>query len=299
MIVLAHGDSQVGVLPETGAALAFWTHRGVAILHPVADANLPDQHGQAVGAYPLIPYSNRVGEGRFSFDGETFELAHNFAPERNSIHGNAWQHAWEIAEQGEDYARLTFDHDPSTPKARAEWPFAYHAALLYRLDGDALEVCITVHNTDRRRQPVGLGWHPFFPKVADTRLGFDARSVWHKTPEGLPDGRLRCEGEFLYAPARTLDGVDIDHCFSGWDQRAALTWPPSDADEGRAIEITADSVFGHLVVYVPPGKDFFAVEPATNMTDAVNHLDIADAGLSILDPGAHVTGSARLALRMS
>ena len=32
-------------------------------------------------------------------------------------------------------------------------------------------------------------------------------------------------------------------------------------------------LFGHLIVYTPPGEDFFCVEPVSHMTDAINRMD--------------------------
>ena len=64
--------------------------------------------------------------------------------------------------------------------------------------------------------------------------------------------------------------------------RAVITRP----EHGIRLLIAADDIFRHAVVYTPPGKPYFAVEPASNMTDAVNRMDsVPDHGLRGLAPG--------------
>ena len=50
--------------------------------------------------------------------------------------------------------------------------------------------------------------------------------------------------------------------------------------------VAADDIFRHVIAYTPAAKPYFAVEPASNMTDAVNRMDTgADHGLRVLQPG--------------
>jgi aldose 1-epimerase len=51
-----------------------------------------------------------------------------------------------------------------------------------------------------------------------------------------------------------------------------------------------------LVVYVPAGRDFFAVEPVSHMNNAVNRPDAVDNGLSNIAPGEQLTGRVRFAV---
>ena len=67
MIELVAGDLRVMLDPETGGAIAAFTWRDVALLRPVSDPRLGAQHERAVAGYPLIPFANRVADGRFSF----------------------------------------------------------------------------------------------------------------------------------------------------------------------------------------------------------------------------------------
>ena len=58
--------------------------------------------------------------------------------------------------------------------------------------------------------------------------------------------------------------------------------------------------FRHVILYVPEGRDFFAFEPVTNMTDGINRIDgITEHGMAVLKPGEHLAGTIRFALETS
>ncbi|MCQ8240918.1 aldose 1-epimerase [Rhizosaccharibacter radicis] len=291
MLELRAENSVLVVLPEVGGAIGSWERAGHAILHPVSDPNLVAQKLRAVAAYPLIPFSNRVGYARFEFGGETFELARNFAGEPHAIHGNAWERSWTVAHREPARAVLSLDHAPPEDPAE-QWPFRYRATIDYRLRDDGLSVILRVENTDRRPQPVGLGFHPFYPRTTEVELGFAADSVLIAGPDSLPAEQVAVEGEWRFSPMRPLDGPPLDNCFRGWDGSAFMRWP----DRGYALTLTASEPLRHLVVFSPPGKDYFAVEPASNMTDAIHHPDDPNRGLVLLKPGEAVEATVEFAL---
>lgn len=89
-------------------------------------------------------------------------------------------------------------------------------------------------------------------------------------------------------PGRGLrvDAVGLDNCFTGWGRRAVIEWPEWHA----RLVMTADPPLDCLMVYTPPGRDFFCVEPVSHATDAVNLAAAGrtDTGLLTLEPGETV-----------
>ena len=288
MIELTKGASVLRLLPELGGAVGSWTRNGQDILHPVSDPNLIAQHNVPVAAYPLLPFSNRVGHGRFAFGGEHYQLAPNFGGEPHAIHGNGWEREWTVGVRRDAMATLTLEHVGPA----AQWPFHYAAAITYVLEPDRLLVTMRYQNIDSRAQPVGLGFHPFFPRDADVELGFTATGVWQAGPDALPAALLPVLGDWRFDPIRPVAEAALDNCYTGWGHEAELRWP----SRGHGLRIVGSAPFGHLVVFTPPGKHYLAVEPASNMTDAVNRMQIADNGLVVLDPGAVLDASATLEL---
>ena len=62
--------------------------------------------------------------------------------------------------------------------------------------------------------------------------------------------------------------------------------------------MTADPLLQFLVVFTPPGEDFFCVEPVSNCTDAFNQPAEGDGGARILAPGESLTAQSVLSPRL-
>lgn len=292
MIELVAGRVRLVLEPETGGAIGALTFAGVELLRPVADARLAAQAGRAVAAYPLIPYANRIGWGRFSFGGEVFRLDRNFADHPHTLHGNAWMHAWEVLEFAGHTARLVFDHAPYGVSAR-EWPFAYHAEQHFALDEGGLSMRLSVENRDTRPWPAGLGLHPYVARTPGTLLRFEADTVWTTDADELPLDQRAVEGATEFDRGRAVAGAVIDNCFAGWAGSALVTWP----EHGLSLRIEAAAPLDHVQLYTPAGRDFFGLEPVSNMPDAINRMaDAAGQGLQILAPGEVLAGTIRLSV---
>lgn len=292
VIELARGESRLGLLPELGGSVAYWRVAERDLLSPQADPNLLAQKGAAVGAYPLVPYSNRIGGAAFSFEGQAFSLAGNFVGETNSIHGNGWEHVWTVVQSDADRAILLFDHKPEDEARAKEWPFAYRCVQSFVLHDNGFDLEILVVNQDARPQPVGFGIHPFLACSASATLAFKAGTAWENDGRNLPERAVPAEGAWSFATPRVVAGETIDNCFAGWAGHAELAEP----EQGYAVTIDADPIFRHLVIYAVPEKSFVAVEPATNMNDAIHHPDVLERGLHVLAPGERISGVIRFRL---
>ncbi|GBQ68027.1 aldose 1-epimerase [Ameyamaea chiangmaiensis NBRC 103196] len=286
MIDLSMGLAHLRVDPSLGGAVLSWHVDGCAVLHPVSDANLRAQGMKPVGAYPLVPFSNRVGQGRFTFEGRDWQLDNNFGGEPHAIHGNGWERVWDVVARTDSDVTLQLDHSPPGDPA-GQWPFAYRATLTYRLLPEALEVVMTIENRDRCDQPVGLGFHPFFPRDTGVRVGFRATSVWESGADNLPSRRLPVSGRWSFDPPRDVGSDAIDNCYAGWAGEAEIAWPAS----ARRLVISADAPLRHLVLYTPPGRDYIACEAVSNMNDGFNHMDLADSGVRVLAPGERLAAT--------
>ncbi|WP_336945052.1 aldose 1-epimerase [Asaia sp. HN010] len=293
MIELKLGEAHLGLLPALGGSVAFWRLRGRDLLVPTADSNLAAQKNTPVAGYPLVPFSNRIGNGQFRFEGVDYELARNFRAETNAIHGNGWEREWQVAQHDAERAIVYLDHDPSQGDDAAQWPFAYRAVLSFVLHRNGLDVEMLLANRDSRAQPVGMGFHPFFARSEDMTLQFAASSVWENGPDMLPTGQAPYEGMWNFAEARPVGDTRLDNCFAGWGGKATLSYPSA----GYEMTIEADPVFQHLVVFTAPEKPFVAVEAVSNMNNGLNHPDLLENGVHVLAPGTNISGKIRYRLR--
>jgi len=131
-------------------------------------------------------------------------------------------------------------------------------------------------------------------RTAATELGFRADAAWETDATQLPTKRVPVPEAWRFDPARAIGDVALDNVFTGWDGVATL----SDAVRRLVVTIAADRAAGFLVVYIPPGRDFLAIEPVTHMTDAFNRAERGEKGTGarVLDAGAAFSCTMRISV---
>jgi aldose 1-epimerase len=239
-----------------------------------------------------VPYSNRIRDGTLHFGGRTHALARNFGDSPHAIHGVGWQRPWDVRARGADAVQLALRHDAA--RDAAAWPWSFEALQTFRLTahddgGCTLHATLTLASRADTPFPFGLGWHPFFPKAADTTLRFGARGMWRNDATQLPIAREAVAND----GNDRLRGRVLDNVFTGWDGQATLSY------RDRTVVIDADRACAWLVVYAPEGRDFVAVEPVSQETDAFNRAaaGAAHTGTRVLRPGASFSCTMRLTVR--
>ncbi len=214
----------------------------------------------AMACYTLVPFSNRIANGRLVVDGEEFVLEPNWPGQRHPMHGDGWARPWQVVRQDTGSAELIYEHD-----GREGWPFRYRARQAFNLGEEGLSVGMSIENLESRPVPAGLGLHPFFPRDADTELACRVEGVWRADAEVLPVDRVAVPPEWSFAVSRPVDSVVLDNCFDGWDGRATIRWPR----QGLGLALEATPPFRHLVIYVPKGQPYFCVEPVSHANGAI------------------------------
>ncbi len=282
LVELRAGAARLELAPVLGGGIAAWSIADGPVLRPRSDEVLSTRFTRGLGAYPLIPFSNRIAQGRFSWDGQNYQLPALFGG--NAIHGTGWERAWSVSEQVESAASLILDYTPSV-----DWPFAFLAEQRFTLAADALEVGISVTNRHDAPAPFGIGLHPYFPRGEGCVLSFTAENVWLSGADMIPIERVAIPADWDHRDGRNVGSVALDNCFDGWRGPVTLHWPA----RGLTLRMTADPVFRHLVVFTPDGRDFLATEPVTNMNDGINR---EDGGMVTLAPGETLRGNIRFAL---
>src|SRR5882672_7279478 len=284
----AHG-SGLRLVPGAGGAVArYWRERAPTRdwLRPASAEALGGGDRYEAAAFPLVPYSNRIREGRFAFRGRAVGLPLNRPPERHSIHGHGWQASWRALESSADAALLEYRH------AADAWPWAYRATQRFTLTPSALRVELLLANESDAPMPAGLGWHPYFPRTPRTTITAGVRAMWLTDGEMMPTTLGAEPPVTALARGAHADAVALDNCFVGWSGRAVIEWPELEA----RLTMTAEAPLDFLVVYTPPGRPYFCVEPVSHMTDAFNQAAAgrADAGLRVLEPGESLKASITL-----
>lgn len=268
-IHLNNGILRCEVRPDLGGCIAGLWLGDLPVLRSTPGDAL--HNVRLSGSYPLVPFSNRIGHAVLSWQGTGHPLVHKLPQEEHAIHGVGWQRPWEVLEQSSDFLMLAHEH-----RAQAQWPFAYDASQTLRLQGHRLELTLSITNQSGRPAPVGLGWHPYFVKRSRSHLRFTARGRWEMGNDKLPTEHRATGGL-----DRPCTGLDVDHCFDGWDGQAWL--------EDEALRVHLHAPLHHLVVFTSPERDFIAIEPVSHVNNALNlHAQGGNAdelGVRVLAPG--------------
>ena len=290
-LVLTAGHSRLELVPEVGGAisrLASVEDDGDAFdwLRPASAEHVEDRDVGGMSCFPLVPFSNRVADARFTFEGRSIALTPNFPPEPHAIHGFGWQSAWGVAARDDHTATLEYAHHADA------WPFPFLARQHFRLSPDLLEITMDVTNVGTERMPVGFGWHPFFVRTPGMRLHAHVDRVWLAGAGHLPERLADVPGSWGLTGGLNPSAVALDSNFTGWDGRVRVDWPDRDA----ALEMTIEGPFSFLVIYTPPAADYACAEPVSNVIDAFNLAASGrdDTGMRVLVPGARISGTVRL-----
>lgn len=294
-IRLEHGPLTLVLAPGIGGAVESLTFEGHDMLRPGGPDLLEKREVRAAACFPLVPFSGRIADARFVFQGETVELEPNFPPEPHAIHGHGWQNAWEVRHENEHWVELGFRFEG------AGTPLHYDAVQTFRLEEAALEIELAVKNLGKGRMPAGLGLHPYFVRTAGATLQAQLSHMWLPDERNIPRERVELPEHLDFSEPLAVASVELDHGFDGFGGRAQIVWP----ERGRRLSMVADPVFDRLVVFVPPGADFFCVEPATHANNGFNMLEQpgdatsdesahrVDSGVEVLEPGATLGGKVR------
>ena len=267
LLSLRGGRLGLDLAPQAGGAIARFTADGsIDLLRPMSMEALACGHGSESSCYPLVPFSGRIADGRFTFDGAEFVLKPNRPGTRHPIHGDGWLQPWTVTQSDGQAAELVYQHE-----GREGWPFRYRARQSYRLDGDALTVGMSIENLEARAVPAGLGLHPYFVRDGETELSCRTQHAWRTDAEVLPVERMAVPPQWDFSTPRPVDAVMVDNGFEGWGGRATIAWRRS----GLRLDMEGTAPFGDVVIFIPPGRPYFCVEPVSHVPGAIGSTRLA------------------------
>ena len=280
ILTLSHGTGRCDLIPSLGGSIAAWTVNGQEMMRSASDFSIATNDPFGMASFPLVPYSNRIGNGRFEWDGKRYALARNFPPEPHTIHGVGFERPWQVRARAADSVTLALYHRPG-----ASWPFAFEAQQRVTLSDGALAIEMSAVNLADRAVPLAFGHHPYFPRGGAV-LKFRAQGVWLVGDDGLPSLLVKPFDKFDYSNATSVARGEIDHCFVGWDRMAEIAWP----DRRLALEITASEALPCAVVCIRSDIGGFCFEPVPHNNDALNRQG-RDYAMPVIAPGKAFTAS--------
>ena len=287
MIEIRNNFIQLGILPETGGAIAYLKYKGKDILRP---SQAGEQEANQCSLFPMLPYTSFIQEGHFPYFGITRHVPKNCPFSRFPMHGDVWRSSLKVENTTENSILLSYRHDKSEG-----FPFSYSAKVEYKLNQDTLMIIETLQNDASLPMPYGMGIHPFFVKDNDTSIQFEAAKIWFRGGDPILGHPYTAPTDLDFKSSKLVPANGANVSFGSWNSKAKITYPTKDI----VIDILADNTFRHLILYAPKGKDFFCLEPVTNTPDAFNLASsgIVGTGIQSLGPKQTATGKIEFTMK--
>ncbi len=261
-INLKSGDTHLHLRPGYGGRISKLAFGGWDVVRPIPESEDNPWAGYKGGSFPLVPFSNRIKNGRFSFQGRDISLTTHPQEPANALHGHGCFTEWSVEKTTATAATLS-----STQAAgHLDWPWSYQTRQHFVVTPEECKVTIEVTNLSKETMPVGFGFHPFFPFDEDVNLRFKAGSEWLGAPEDFPTEHGPVRHDFSTVAGDNLWREEKTICYEGFEGEVELHWATSD----RRLRLIADPVLNHFIVHVPKGGHYFCLEPVSHPTDGFN-----------------------------
>ncbi|WP_234834797.1 aldose 1-epimerase family protein [Mycolicibacterium stellerae] len=279
-----------GTIAQVGAALRQLSIGGVEIT-----AGL-DDHDSAPFSYGtvLVPWPNRVRDGRWVHDGRTLHLDITDPRHRSALHGLLRDTAYQPVAHSDSSITLG-----APVLQQSGYPFELDTFVCYQLVADGLMTTHTVRNTGSTCAPVAIGAHPFLAigGVPTETLTLTVNGSHHidLDEQRIPIGLTAVQGtEWDLRSGRVIADLDLDDAWSGLTPADGGSVHTLHAPDGRSVSLWADRGFGFVHAFITrefPGNDgcvtAVALEPMTAPADALN----SGVGLRWLAPGDAMSAS--------
>jgi galactose mutarotase-like enzyme len=247
-------QSQLEIVPERGGLVTHWRVGDREILYFDAERFANPEQSVRGGIPILFPICGNLPDNTYTYNGNSYSLKQ---------HGFARDLPWTVGDSNTDrHASLTLEL-ASSPQTLAVYPFDFHLAFTYRLQGNSLEIIQRYTNpSDEQILPFSCGLHPYFnvPDKSQLRFNLPSKQYWDQLDGTLHD----FDNQFNF------DREEIDVAFTQLNSHTASVY---DRKRGLTLNIEYSIPFSTLVFWAVQGKDYYCLEPWSAPRNALNTGD--------------------------
>lgn len=282
---------QRAVIAGVSATLLSWQLDGTELLI----THSADEVGGGYQGKTILPWPNRIDQGRYVFDGQQLQVPINEPSRESALHGLMNFVEWEPVHHQRDRVELEYLLHP-----QYGYPFLMAFRVEFRLDEHGVTSTLSARNVGSTDAPFGAAVHPYVAAGSGTIdsivLEVPASTYYVTNDRLIPTGRASVSGtKYDFRSPRPLGATTMDTAFTDLSRN-------SDGDAvvkfGRAdgvdIHLWMDDTHDYLQVYTDdapsldrPARSGLVVEPMTCPPNAF----VTGEGVVVLRPGAEHTGS--------
>jgi aldose 1-epimerase len=270
----------VNILPEFGGIIRKMVFRKEEnLFNVIACADNDEQLIKEMAAYPsahLFPWGNRVRDGKYSFEENTYQLPINEVALNNAIHGFVAFTDFEVLEEKVEETKVGIILRYQYKGNHFGFPFPFILDITNTLSAnDGFRLTYSIKNTGEKTMPMVLGWHPYFKiegeNVSDWQIEFPAKL------QSIPDKQMisvDTKGiDFTGRVALKTQNIDAVFAIEPAEKVKAVLFSPQKNVSVNLWQNGLEGQFTFMVVYIPPTRDCVAIEPMTGNTNAYNSGD--------------------------
>ncbi|MBO1753610.1 aldose 1-epimerase family protein [Allobranchiibius sp. CTAmp26] len=286
---IRHGDHEA-VIVQVGGGLRTYRVGDREVLHGYPeDAKADAGRGQL-----LMPWPNRIRDGKYTFAGKDEQLALTEPARSNASHGLIRWADWSVVQHDPD--AIVVEH---LLRPQSGWDWTLRLQVAYTLSDAGLMVTPAATNLSDTPAPFGFGAHPYLTAGEDTVDELTLTMPGARTitvDERLNAiGTARVDGTaYDFRGGRAIGTTQLDHCYGDLTSDGGR-WTASIERDGERATLWADAAcFPYAQAYtgdtLTPDRirrAGVAMEPMTCPPDAFN----TGEGLLTIEPGRTWTGS--------
>lgn len=310
-VEFAKGDYTALLIPSVGANLVRLanTRLGVEILRtPTADEIETFKSRPQIFGLPLLFPPNRIADGRYTFEGRTYQYPITIEKEHNYHHGILKELPFVVskAHESEDEVLIEcrYYSNAGNDAIYQDFPHEFKCKIVYKLSVKGLKQEVTFTNRSDSRMPIGVGFHtpmciPFAGGDASDyvmrvavgeQVELNERNLptGHKLPlteqfAKLRDGGLQVTDCAPIEAGFTLREIDVD----GKPYRGAVV---KNKRTGVRTFYEVNDITTYWTIWNNGGQvPYCCPEPQSWITNAPNAADPEASGFRSIAPGETFT----------
>ncbi|WP_199621650.1 aldose 1-epimerase [Paenibacillus alkalitolerans] len=300
---LKAGPYEAAILPGVGGNLIAFrdVEKGYRILRE------PEQHEMNefralpyVHGIPVLVPPNRFQDGKFRWNGKTYQLPVNETSRGNHLHGFLYNVPWSVDDYGstpnESFVTVSLTVDEQHPVFKY-FPFKFTIRLRYALSVDGLFQHTYMRNSGEEDLPCLVAFHtavnaPFAAgsSAKDYRVRLTIGNRWEMNERMLPTGKFQP----LSSVEEQLRGEGVYPFTESWDnhytavpQNGSNRMELTDTKLGVTLVYDVGTSYKQWMIWNNNATEgFFCPEPQMNLVNGPNtDLPPEEIGVFSLKPG--------------